>query len=220
MKEFFKASLRLATAFFLALVGLAIVICIFFWAKDSYDNQQAKPFEEVRSWEFDLKDSIGVETQAKTKLVSGTLLVSIEVIGYPKYFSDPRNFNASLIFEFLDKDGFRIISKPVKLSEFTTVVGKSGEKSGLGYQFDEYIGLDKYKRFSKMQVGWNLITEPAALAATPKPILDHCAPSISKAERLKRLAQHGVVRETGTGDYSAGNHTVAFSYDSSLIYCR
>lgn len=220
MKEFLKASLRTASAIFLALIGLAIAIGIYSWAKDSYDKQQAKPFEEVRDWKFDLKDSIGVEARARTKLVANTLLVSVEVTGYPKYFSDPRNLNASLIFEFLDKDGFRIISKPVKMSEFTTVVGKDGEKTGLGYQFEEYTGLDQYKRFSRMQVGWNLITEAAAQTPAQKPILDHCAPNLSKAERLKRLAQHGTVRETGTGAYSAAGHSVYFFYDGSLQNCQ
>lgn len=220
MKEFFKTSLRTAVAIFLALIGLAIAISIYSWAKDSYDKQQAKSFEEVRDWKFDLKDAIGIKTRAKTKLVASTLLVFVEVIGHPKYFSDPRNLNSSLIFEFLDKDGFRIISKPVKLSEFSTVVGKGGEKTGLDYQFEEYTGLDQYKRFSRMQVGWNLITEAAAQAPAPKPILDHCAPNISKAERLKRLAQHGTVRETGTDEYSASGHSVHFFYNGSLLNCR
>lgn len=219
MKEFFRASLRTAVAFFIALIGLAITIGIYSWLKDSYDRQEAKPFEEVRDWKFGLKDSIGVETQARTKLVAGTLFASVEVTGYPKYFSDPRNVNASLIFEFLDKDGFKIISQPVKLSEFTTVVGKNGEKTGLSYQFDEYAGLEKYKRLSRMQVGWNLITEATAQTPAVKPILDHCAPSISKAERLKRLSQHGTLRETGMGQYSASGHSLHFLYDGSLLNC-
>lgn len=220
MKDFFKATLRATVAFFLALIGLAIAIELYSWAIDSYDKQQAKPFEEVRNWKFDLKDSVGVEAKAKTKLVGGTLLASVEIIGYPKYFSDPRNANASLIFEFLDKDGFRIISKAVQLAEFTTVVGKNGEKTGLGYQFEEHADIGKYKRFDRMQVGWNLITEAAPIAPDPKPMLDHCAPNISKAERLKRLGQYGTVRETGTGDYSAAGRSVYFHFDGSLGLCR
>lgn len=210
----------MAAAIFLALIGLAIAIGIYSWAKDSYDKQQAKPFEEVRDWKFDLKDPVGVEVLARTKFVAGTLLVSAEIIGYPKYFSDPRNLNASLIFEFLDKDGFRIISKAVKMSEFTTVVGKHGEKTGLSTQFEEYMGLEQYKRFSRMQVGWNLVTEAAEQTSAPKTILDHCAPNISRVERLKRLAQHGTVRETGTSEYSAAGHSVHFFYDGSLLSCR
>lgn len=220
MREFLRSSLRTATAIFLALLGLAVVIGAYSWAKDSYDRQQAKPFEEVRDWKFDLKDAIGLEVKAKTKLVAGTLLVSVDVVGHPKYLADPRNSNASLIFEFLDQDEFKIISKPFRISEFTTVVGKGGEKTGLIYQFEEYIDLERYKRFSRMQVGWNLVTEAATQAPAPKPILDHCAPNLSKAERLKRLVQHGTVRETGTGEYNAPGHSVHFFYDGTLLNCR
>jgi len=53
-----------------------------------------------------------------------------------------------------------------------------------------------------------------------KPILDHCAPGLSKAERMKRLAQHGTVRETGTGAFEAGGRTVTFGYDGGLLYCH
>lgn len=220
MKDFLKSSLRTAAAIFLALLGLAIAIGIYSLVKKSYDNHQAKPFEEVRNWKFDLSDPIGVEAKARTKLVASNLLISVEVIGYPKYFSDPRNSNGSFTFDFLDKDGFRIISTPVNMSEFTTVVGKGGEKIGLGYQFSEYTSLEQYKRFSQMQVGWNLIIEAAAQTPAKIPTLDHCAPNISKPERLKRLAQHGAVRETGKGAYSAAEHSVYFFYDGSLLNCR
>ncbi|MEV3817093.1 hypothetical protein RI537_13355 [Aeromonas salmonicida] len=220
MKEFFKASLRTATAISLVLLGLAIAIGIYSLAKDFYEKQQAKPFEEIRVWKFDLKNPIGVEVQARTKLVAGNLLGFIEVIGYPKYFSDLRNVNASLIFEFLDKDGFRIISTPVKISDFTIVVGKDGKNTGLGYQIEKRTSLEQYKRFSRMQVGWNLITEAAVQPPPQKPVLDHCAPNISKNERLQRLAQHGTVREIGKGAYRAAEHSVFFFYDGTLLNCR
>ena len=220
MKDFLKSSLRTAAAIFLALIGVAIAVGIYSWAKNVYDRQQAKPFEDVRDWRFSLKDAVGLETRVRTKLVASTLLVSIEVIGYPKYLSDPRNLNGSLNFEFLDKDDFKIISKPVKISEFTTVVGRGGEKTGLVYQFEEYTDLERYKRFSRMQVGWNLVTDLAPKPMAKKPTLDHCAPSISKDERLKRLAQHGTVRETGKGSYSASGHSLFFSGDGSLLICQ
>lgn len=50
-------------------------------------------------------------------------------------------------------------------------------------------------------------------APEAKPVLDHCAPGLSKAERLKRLAQHGTVRETGAGEYQPGGRTINFIYD-------
>jgi hypothetical protein len=68
---------------------------------------------------------------------------------------------------------------------------------------------------------------PAASAsAVPMPapeakaVLDHCAPGLSKAERMKRLAQHGTVRETGTGAFEASGRTVTFGYDGGLLYCH
>ncbi|HDX8359662.1 TPA: hypothetical protein RQN15_003443 [Aeromonas hydrophila] len=128
-------SIRTSISIFLAMIGLMVVISILYFANNFYESQQAKPFEEIQRWTFSLKDPIGVEVQAKTKLVSGKLLVSIDVIGYPKYFSDSRNVNASLFFTFLDKDEFKVVSRPVSLSEFTTLVDDSGEKNGLSIQF-------------------------------------------------------------------------------------
>jgi len=48
---------------------------------------------------------------------------------------------------------------------------------------------------------------------------DHCAPSLSKAERLKRLALKGNVRETGANTYTAGGGYVSFNYGDSLLQC-
>jgi hypothetical protein len=220
MKEFFKASLRTAIAIFLALIALAIVIGIFTWAKDYYDKEGAVEYEKVRNWEFNLKDNLGVEAHAKTKLVANNLLASIEVIGYPKYFSDPRNKEGYLNIEFLDIDGFKVITKSVKISEFTTIVGGNGESFGLSYQFEDHIGLENYKRLYHMQVGWNLITEAEVQKPVAEKILDHCAPNISKSERLKRLEKHGTLRETGNNTYTAANHSVSFlSYDGELLNC-
>ena len=49
--------------------------------------------------------------------------------------------------------------------------------------------------------------------------LDHCAPDIEKAERLRRLALKGVVRETGYQTYSTGNYEIVFN-SNSLYRCR
>lgn len=53
-----------------------------------------------------------------------------------------------------------------------------------------------------------------------KPILDHCAPGLAKAERMKRLAQHGTVRETGTGAFDVSGRMLRFGYDGALLYCE
>jgi hypothetical protein len=49
--------------------------------------------------------------------------------------------------------------------------------------------------------------------------LDHCAPNVSKAERLKRLALNGVVRQTSDETYTAGNYEIIY-VGGSLISCR
>lgn len=222
IKDFLKGVLRNALAIFIALAGLAAVVAIYEQVNESQKRDAARPFEEVRNWQFDLKDQFGADVHTKTKLVAGKLLVSIDVVGYSKYFSDPRNQSGSLNFQFNDKDGFIVASHSVKMTEFATKVGKAGEPIGLQYQYDEYLDVDRYSQFYLMKVGWNLITEkaPAIDAQTAKPVLDHCAPNISKGERLKRLAQHGLVRETGAGSYSAGVRSVTFfEYDGSLLSC-
>lgn len=48
---------------------------------------------------------------------------------------------------------------------------------------------------------------------------DHCAPNLKKAERLRRLAEKGKVRETGYQTYTTGNYEIAFS-GNELINCR
>ncbi len=222
IKDVLKGTLRVAIAIFLALAALAAAVEAYSYVKESWEREAAKPFEKVRDWQFDLKDRLGASILAKTKLVSGRLLVSIDVIGYSKYFADPRNQSGSLNFEFIDKDGFKVVTYAVKLSEFMTIVGKSGEPTGLQHQYEEFLDVDRYRQFSRMQVGWSLITESAVATdgQAAKPTLDHCATNISKTERLKRLAQYGQVRETGNGSYTAGGRSVSFfEYDGSLLNC-
>jgi hypothetical protein len=48
---------------------------------------------------------------------------------------------------------------------------------------------------------------------------DHCAPNLSKAERLKRLAIKGNIRETGANTYSGSGGYVSFNYSDSLLQC-
>ena len=219
IKDFLKAALRTAIAIFLALAALLGMVAIYTQVKESSEKDAAKPFEEVRRWQSDLTDRIGLDVHVRTKLVAGRLLVSIDIEGYPKYLSSPRNREGKLNFEFLDKDGFKVSTHSIHVSEFTTVIGKSGENSGLRHQYDQYIELDRYKQFNRLQVGWNLLTEDLEAPVIKKP-LDHCAQNLSRAERLKRLEQHGTVREAGVGEYTAGNRSITFFYDGLLINCR
>ena len=224
LKELAKSSFRTAISLTFAGIALIVIVAIYTWAKESYDKRQALPYESIRDWRVELKDQLSLDVRARTKVISGKLLVSIDIAGHPTYLSDRRNANAQFNFEFLDQDGFKVLAKPLKLSEFTTTVGKNEERTGLNLQFEDYIDIESYKRFSKMQVGWNMETK-AAPAVTPEAMphqqtLDHCAPNLSKVERLKRLSQHGPVRETGTGNYAAGDRSVHFFSDGSLLNCH
>lgn len=226
MKEFLKGSLRTAISIFVALAGLAIVIAAYSAVKDSYAKQQLKPLEQMRPWHPDLGKSLGLDAYARTKFLDGNMMVSIQILGYPGYLSNPVNANAALIFEFLDKDGFKIVSKPVQLSEFNTNVDEQGHKTGLSYQFQEPMSADRYQRLGLMHVLWTLVPEeakpvlPVAQVPPAKPMLDHCEPRLSKAERLKRLAQYGTVRQTGLDTYTAGWHLVKFLTGAELLSCQ
>jgi len=48
---------------------------------------------------------------------------------------------------------------------------------------------------------------------------DPCAPNLSQAERLRRLAAFGQLRQTADGDYEAGGHSVMYSF-GTLLACR
>ncbi|MFJ4393720.1 hypothetical protein [Pseudomonas sp. NPDC089396] len=232
MKNFFLAAAKLATSIFLAGLALTIVIAIFFWGTKSYEKSQAKQYETIREWSEDLTANLGFKIQVKTKVVSNQLLLSMNVVGYPAYLSDPRlaerNERAQIIVHFVDQDGFRVFSRPIGLSAFSYVVGAKGEKIGLQAQLQEYVSVEDYKRFEHFQVEWTLETQaPPAPAPTPAPVaqkekrlLDHCAPNLSRAERLKRLSMHGELRETGSGSYSAGFRSVIFLSDGTLLSCH
>lgn len=49
-----------------------------------------------------------------------------------------------------------------------------------------------------------------ALAAPP-PIGEHCAPDLTRQERIRRLGRFGVVRPTGAHSYRAGGHRLSFA---------
>lgn len=48
---------------------------------------------------------------------------------------------------------------------------------------------------------------------------DHCAPNLSKEERIKRLGLKGNIRQTGANSFNAGSNYVQFSYYGDLINC-
>lgn len=59
-------------------------------------------------------------------------------------------------------------------------------------------------------------SDPAKESAS---VDDHCAPGISKAERLRRLALHGVVRQSGSDSYNVGGRSLHF-FQSELLACN
>lgn len=226
MKEFLKGSFRTTVSIFFALVGLVIVIASYSAIKDFYVKQQLKPLEKARPWHYELGKSLGLDAYARTKFLDGNFMVSLQILGYPGYLLNPKNMNAALIFEFMDNDGFKIISKPIQLSEFTTIVDEQGQKTGLSYQFQESMTADRYQRLGQMRVLWTLATEDSnaipSVAQVPSAnqVLDHCEPNLSKGERLKRLAQYGKVRQTGSNRYIAGVHSLSYFSDGDLLGCQ
>jgi hypothetical protein len=225
MKKFLLSAARIATALFLAGLALGVVVALGAWGKQAYEENKARPYEIVKTWEADIPVSLGVKIEAKTKLVSDQLQVALSVNGYPAYLSDPRlaeiNKNGNFTIHFVDADGFKLFSNEFKISEFTRIVGDNGENIGLQAQSNNYLDLDKYKRFSRLEVLWRLETKltPTAAVATPSQ-LDHCAPNLSRTERIRRLSSYGELRETSAGSYSAGRRQLTFFYDGSLLDCR
>jgi hypothetical protein len=227
MKTFLLATARIATALFLAGLALSLTIALYSWGRDAYEHWEASPYESIKEWSSDLRSTLGIQLKAKTKVITGKLLLSVEGDGYPPYLSDrrlaKRNQKAHLTIHFLDSDGFRVFSKPIQIAEFTNIVGDKGENIGLRAEAQDHISLDDYKRFQRLQVEWTLVTEvppESQEMKTDTGSLDHCAPNLTKAERLRRLSKHGELRETATGSYSAGERSVHFFYDGSLLNCH
>lgn len=227
IKEFFKSTFKVAISIFLAVIALFVVGFIGFKAYDSLERQEAKQYEAIKVWPVDLTDNLQMTLLARTKLVDGRLLAEINFAGYPSYLSDPRleakNRSAGISLLFQDNDGFKVHRKTIQMSEFSSIIDSQGRKSGLRYEFDEYMGTETYARFSQLRVEWTLDTVLPNLAPSldsQVAVTDHCAPNLTKAERLKRLAQHGTVRQTGDGSYSVGYRSLDFLYDGTMLNCQ
>jgi hypothetical protein len=169
-----------------------------------------------------------LKADAKTKLVDGQMYVSLRFNGYPDYFNYPANQSEGFHIQFLDADGFNLFEKYLKVSEFATVVDGSGKQAGLMMQFTQFASVKDYSNLASMSVGWTLSTKapkPARPLNPPASILndqtanDHCAPGISRQERMSRLARHGQVREVGMGEYVAGGRTLHY-IGGDLYSCK
>lgn len=87
------------------------------------------------------------------------------------------------------------------------------QNAPIGYAAPNFnLDYDQQRELARKQA------EALARAATRTPAratatspTDHCAPNLSKAERLERLAAYGDVREVGYQTFQAGTHRVEFA---------
>lgn len=222
---FFKGALKITLAIVLAGVALAILGFGATYIYENYQKSKATPYEAVKRWSFDATDPLALKLIGKTKLVDGRMYVDLRFAGNPpylRYSSNRPDANRQITINFKDRDGFKVYEKSIGLHEFSRIVDK-GKPVGLAFEFDELISVDTYARFDHVDLAWNVDTADPKPVAAPSPVAldnDHCAPGLSKAERLKRLARHGTVRETGLNEYSAGGKSVNFLGSSEILNCR
>jgi hypothetical protein len=230
VKGYLQSISKLTLALFIALLGVVVVVSVYGKFEDFYRKKNDEKYEKVKEWSSDLS-VINLKATAKTKVVDGQMLVSLVIDGYPEYFTHPqlakKNQQESFVVAFSDEDNFEIFQKRIQFSEFSTNVDASGKPNGLSNQFSQFIDTSKYEKFSRMKILWTFDTQiPKVVTPTSssKPLAvggtDHCAPRLSRAERLKRLAMFGTVRETGKDTYSAGGRSVMLGWDGGVIYCN
>jgi len=229
LNDFFRGAMKVAVAIVVAVVVLSVIGGGVWKFQDMNEKADAKQYESIKSWPVDLKENLQMTLLARTKLMGRRLLAEVSIDGYPAYLTDPRlqvkNRDAGITLLFQDKDGFKVHAKPISIREFSGTVDSKGARSGLRYEFNDYMDVADYARIHQLRVEWTLETvlppTPVATKSLEDVDGDHCAPNLSKAERLNRLAKHGSLRETGAGGYQAGSHEVMFNpYDGSLTYCR
>jgi hypothetical protein len=236
IRSFCTSALRLSFALAVAFLLTGAVAWLAYWVSTYSEREAVKGAEAPRLWSKDLTSNLGMKAAAKTKMLNGTLLVVVDLEGYPDFIEHTLNRNKGFTFEWNDADGFTHVTKFLPISGFTTKVDDKGKPTGLNAQFSQSASISEYTRLASMQVGWNLETDAAKLrppAPSAAPQLasgqapqvgegesagDHCAPGLSRQERLRRLAQHGAVRETGYGTYSAGGRTLTMS-GGEVIFC-
>lgn len=225
---YLKSTMRLTTSIFLAACAFALVSGIGVLGYNYWEKSRAKEFEAAKLWTVDLRNNLQFSLSARTKLVDNQFLIKIETDAYPQYLKDPvlssKNADQVIVLNFVDKDGFKVFSKSVEVKELSTTLDPAGQPVGLSFEDDEYMDVRTYSSFARLEAQWTLDTVVASterIAAKPEvEIQDHCAPNLSKAERLRRLAQHGAVRQTGDGSYAVGYRRLTFfNYDNSLIDC-
>lgn len=220
-----RLSMRLATSLFLAGIAILVVIGGIWFATDRWQKFNARQYETPKLWTVDLHSNLHFNLKAKTKLSNGRLFMTVSSDAYPTYLPYASTVkDAGLVINFIDKDGFKIHSKGIMLGSFMTNVDDSGKPISMSFEDNEYIDIETYASISKLEVQWSFSTEvphDTSQSAPAEKLLDHCAPNLAKAERLRRLGQHGTVRQTGPGVYETAEREVAFfTHDNSLLNCR
>lgn len=227
---YLKSTMRLATALFLSFFALAVIFGLGTAGYSYWQKTQAKQYETAKTWTTDLNSILQFSLNARTKMVDERLYMIVTTDSLPPYMqyqliAARQDESKGFFLNFVDKDGFKVFSKSVPLSSMSRIVDASGKAIGLSFETDEYIDVAKYASFSTLDVKWNLNTELPVPEAKTETTLeagpDHCAPNLTKAERLKRLATYGKLRQTADGTYDVGNRTVSFfTYDNSLLNCQ
>lgn len=224
--------MRLATAIFLSVCAFALVVGAGWAVYKYWENARAKEYESIKIWTADVRTNLQFSLAARTKLVDRRFFIKVDTDAYPSYLKDPRlfakNVDKAIILNFLDKDGFKVFSKSIAISSLTASVDAAGKPIGLSFEGDEYMDVPTYASMARLDVEWTVeaVIPPVATTSAipteaPEATLDHCAPNLSKAERLRRLAQYGAVRQTGNGSYAVGYRRLTFfTVDNSLLDCR
>ena len=235
IKKIFSSTLRLTLALFIALVGLAAVIAIYVELDKYFTKKSNEKYTEVIEWQYESLP-LDLKFLVKTKLIDSKLFVSLKADGYPEYFKNQDFWKSADKYQFFlvfrDSDEFEIYKKELQLNEMSKIVGDKNDEIGFRYQYSEYLDSLTYSKFKSPYMLWNFPTkiqkkEMPAIAnqqVLPKArnadSSDHCAPNLSKEERLRRLALSGSVRQSGTNSYSVGLKTLSFYSDGGMIFCN
>jgi hypothetical protein len=219
IKDLLRSITRITLAIFIAITGSAIVIFVGVKLFQVYEESRDQELAVAKEWTNDIKDNLKVVINTKTKYQEKSLLYKIEVEGYTSFFSSPKNLDKHLSIFFYDKDGFTIARRDYELEKFSRVVDKEGGFKGLRLEDRVDLSSDEYRRINSLKFGWNIETKissvsPKQEGARPTANLssatDHCAPGLTKTERLSRLASKGPVREVGYETFGAASHRISF----------
>lgn len=226
MKTFFMGVAKIATGVMLGALVLLALALVWNSFKESSERAKAAPFEVVKAWEIRDTDALSLKITGRTKLVDGLMFGDFRFDGFPAYLRRPSNWveGKQITLVFYDADGFKLHDEVIRMSAFNRLVDSGGRAGGLGYEFKQFMALDTYARISRVGVTWTLDTSAPIETAEPLPFerakLDHCAPGLGRAERLKRLAQYGTVRETGLDSFSASDRGVKFLSGGDVLNCH